>query len=65
MYIHRIPFTRDSHKGPKGPQRAAKSTTATKPLVEEPAKIESIDEILEPVVEEAEVSSEESTDANS
>jgi hypothetical protein len=64
MYVSRIPFTRDTNKGPQPVGK--KSKKATKPVVvesviEEPAKIEVIDEITEP----AEVTSEEPTDANS
>lgn len=63
MYIHRIPFTRDSQKGPKGPEKAAKKAPAPKPIVEEPAKIEAepIDLITEPQAEEI---TEEITDGN-
>jgi hypothetical protein len=62
MYAHRIPFTRDTNKGPQPADKPAKKAS-TKPVAEEPAKIEDepIDLIIEPQAEEI---TEEPTDGN-
>lgn len=54
MYAKRIPFTRDTNKGPQPIKKSSKK--ASKPVVEEtvieePAKIEVVDEITEPTPE--------------
>lgn len=68
MYVKRIPFTRDTNKGPqpvgKKPKKASKPVEAQS-VIEEPAKIEVIDEITQPVEIAVEETSEEPTDANS
>lgn len=67
MYANRIPFTRDTHKGPKQAETVPKKTKKSivvESAVVEPAKIdlEPIDLIIE--VEAAEIAEEE-LDANS
>jgi hypothetical protein len=67
MYANRIPFTRDSTKGPKAPKKVTKKSTKpveVESVIEEPAKLEVIDLVTEPAVE-LEPVSEEVADGNS
>jgi hypothetical protein len=53
MYVNKIPFTRDTKKGPQSVLKGKKTASTPKP---EPAKIEveaeSVDLIIEPQAEE-------------
>lgn len=61
--MKRIPFGKDTAKGPQPVGKPSKKAPKVETVIEEPAKIEVIDTITEPVEEAEPV--EESTDGNS